>query len=167
MSPEGSLTLSASSALKADFGARRLEAPSITVAASERAAGATTASNAGSLTGSLLWNASSGEGRAEFDGTLQARPLRWTCPSRTPCPSRPTVRSSRTSLRQSPVSRDAYPLEKSPSRQPSADVLRNAPQGRRVGRDFNVMLKSPHAGRHEATGRLVTAAGKAYVVDAA
>ena len=31
--------------------------------------------------------------------------------------------------------------------------------------DFNVMLKSPHAGRHEATGRLVTAAGKAYVVD--
>lgn len=31
--------------------------------------------------------------------------------------------------------------------------------------DFNVMLKSPHAGRHEATGRLITAAGKAYVVD--
>ena len=31
--------------------------------------------------------------------------------------------------------------------------------------DFNVMLKSPHAGRHEATGRLVTAAGKAYVID--
>lgn len=166
MSPEGSLTLSASSALKADFGARRLEAPSITVAASERAAGATTASNAGSLTGSLLWNASSGEGRAEFDGTLQGTPVtldlsvsnavpftadRAFFPHKFAAIPRLTGR----------VSLGEIALKTAVGLMSSETLLKDVESAV----DFNVMLKSPHAGRHEATGRLVTAAGKAYVVD--
>ena len=115
MSPEGSLTLSASSALKADFGARRLEAPSITVAASERAAGATTASNAGSLTGSLLWNA--GPVRLERRA-LHGRP----CVLPAQVCGNPPSHGTRIPWRNRPQD----------SRRP--DVLRNAPQGRRVGR---------------------------------
>lgn len=166
MSPEGSLTLSASSALKADFGARRLEAPSITVAASERAAGTTTASNAGSLTGSLLWNASSGEGRAEFDGTLQGTPVtldlsvsnavpftadRAFFPHKFAAIPRLTGR----------VSLGEIALKTAVGLMSSETLLKDVESAV----DFNVMLKSPHAGRHEATGRLITAAGKAYVVD--
>lgn len=165
-SSEGSLTLSASSALKADFGARRLEAPSITISASERAAGATTASDTGSLTGSLLWNASSGEGRAEFDGTLQATPVTLDLSVSNAVPFTADHALFPHKFATLPrltgrVSIGEVSLKTAVGLIFSETLLKDVESAV----DFNVMLKSPHVGRHEATGRLVTAAGKAYVID--
>ena len=164
-SPENPPIVTTFSSFKIDFDTQRLEAPAVSISVREKH-GSHASVEPSNLTGSLIWNATSGNGRAEFGGTLQGTAVTldlaisnaMLCTAdQAPLPKTfPTIPhvSGRIVLGE-------IPLKTAVNLISHEKLLKDI----EAAVEFSVLLNSPYIGSHEATGRLVTGAGKAHVID--